>query len=243
MKKILAVILAMVMMLAIVGCTKADEQTNTDPAKTYNDGTYVAYGNGNARGYGMVEVTIENDAIVDVKLFEFNGLNEEKGEEYSYPQFHEAKAEMPGKFVEANGSDVEMVTGATSSSTNWILAVDRALEKALVEPASAQTLFNGTFFGSSDATDKGRAVALVTVENGNIVDVTLSATTFTKDDVPKEVTKGEDYPYAAYFEAVEEMATRFIAANGADVDTFTGATGSSEQWKTAVERALEKASK
>ncbi|QUH24630.1 FMN-binding protein [Serpentinicella alkaliphila] len=246
MKKIIALVLAMVTMLAVVGCTKTEQPSTNAPTPTtnkYNDGTYVAFGNGTDKGYGMVEVTIENDVIVDVQVTEFNGIGVEKGEAYTYEAFHTAKAEMPGRFVEANGTDVETVSGATGSSSNWILAVERALEKALVEPASATTLFNGTFYGVSDATDKGRSVALVTIEDDKIVEVKLLATTFTKDDVPKEVFKNEEYPYATFHEAAVEMAARFVEANGPEVDTFTGATGSSVQWKQAVERALEKATR
>ena len=53
--------------------------------------------------------------------------------------------------------------------------------------------------------------------------------------------KDASYPYAPYHRAREEMALRFLAANSAGVDTFTGATGSSAAWIAAVEKALEHA--
>ena len=37
------------------------------------------------------------------------------------------------------------------------------------------------------------------------------------------------------------MADWFVEADGPEVDTYSGATGSSERWMEAVESALEKA--
>lgn len=231
-------------MFGLVGCTQPkDKPSDAETTTKYVDGTYVAYDDASDKSYGMVEVTIKEDIITDVKVAGFTNMGDEKGENYPWEAFHEAKETMPQRFIDANGTEVEGVTGATGSVTGWKLAVERALEKALVEPPSTSAYFNGRFHGASDSTEKGRSVAWVTIEDDKIVDVKLGATTFTKDEEKKEVFKDETYSYAEFHQAVEQMPQRFIEANGPEVDTFTGATGSSEQWKVAVERALEKATK
>ncbi len=259
MKKFLVLLMVLAMsMFLFIGCggedavadepeqddsqedVQDDEQDEDAAEGMYADGTYEAYSDANERGFGKVVVTIENDEIVDIELSEFRGTGVEKDENYSYDEFHEALAEMPGRFIEANSADVEIFTGATSSSDKWIQAVERAMEMALVEPADDSEFFNGTFFGASDLGERGRSVAFVTIENDEIVEVVLHDTQLSDDG---EEFKPEDYQYEEYFDAQEEMAERFVAANGTDVDTFTGATGSSNNWITAVERALEAASK
>lgn len=260
MKKVLVLLMVLAMaMFLFIGCgedagadepqddnqedvqeDENDEQDEEAAEGMYVDGTYEAYSDANERGFGKVVVTIENDEIVDIELSEFRGTGVEKDENYTYDEFHEALAEMPGRFLEANSADVETFTGATSSSEKWIQAVERALEMALVEPADDNEFFNGTFFGASDLGERGRSVAFVTFENDEIVEVVLHDTQLNDDG---EAFKPEDYQYEEYFDAQEAMAERFIEANGTDVDTFTGATSSSNNWITAVERAMEAARK
>lgn len=216
---------------------EADEEEASD--NMYQDGTYTAYSDANERGFGTVTITIENDEIVDVELAEFRGTGVEKDEDYGYDEFHDALEEMPGRFQEANSADVEAFTGATSSSEKWMQGVERALEMALVDAEDDSMYFDGTFFGASDLGERGRSVAFVTIENDEIVEVVLHDTQL--DDDGGEDFKEEDYGYDEYHEAREELAEEFVAANSADVDAFTGATSSSENWMTAVERALENA--
>ncbi|MDR5660068.1 FMN-binding protein [Serpentinicella sp. ANB-PHB4] len=240
MKKLLTILLAVAMIFVIVGCSSDTPATGGDATNTYQDGTYTAYSDAGARGYGMATVTIEDDAIVDVQVAEFNDFGEEKDSDYGYDAFHDAKEEMPGRFVEANSADVDVFTGATSSSNYWKQSVERALEMALVDTSDA-TYFEGVFHGVSDVDERGsRGIARVTIENDNIVDVELKET---RMDDEEEVLKDEDYTFEQWHEALEEMPGRFVEANSADVDEYTGATSSSNKWQQAVERALEKAAK
>jgi uncharacterized protein with FMN-binding domain len=205
---------------------------------TFQDGSYVGYSDANDKGYAMATVTIAEDQIVAVELTEFTGYGAEKDwDTYPYEPSVKAREELAGEFVAKNSADVDTYTGATSSSEKYRQAVARALEKALVEPASDNTYFDGTFLGQTEPNEKGqRAVALVTIENDRIVDVVLEQTIDESNEF-----KGEDYQYGPFHMAREEMARRFIAANSTDVDTFTGATGSSTAWMAAVEKALEHA--
>ncbi len=88
--------------------------------------------------------------------------------------------------------------------------------------------------GVSDINDRGGyGIAFVTLEDGEIAAVELKEIDGTGD------FKNKEYSYQPYHKEVEEMAQRFVAANSSQIDSFTGATGSSTKWIQAVERALE----
>ncbi len=53
--------------------------------------------------------------------------------------------------------------------------------------------------------------------------------------------KPADYAFAPYHEAIVELPKRFVAKNSAQVDAFTGATGTSTLSMLAVQRALDSA--
>ncbi len=243
MKKFVLTALAAVLALNLAACSApADkEPAETDASKgqveetagTYVNGTYTGISDGGENGYAKATITIEDDAIVNVELTQTDKLGDEKGEDYSYEVYHEAKTAMAEKFVEANGAEVDAHTGATGSSTQWKQAVERAL--TLASGKTEGKYFDGTFMASSEATDKGRAVVWVTIADDVITEVVLEQTTFAED---KEVFKDENYSYPAYHEAKPALEKAFVEANGADVDAFTGATGSSAQWTEAVENAL-----
>lgn len=241
-------ILAMLMVVSVVGCS-SPTTADPDPAPPaeevvegkYNDGTYEAVSDAGPRGYGKVVVTIENDEIVALELTEYTGFNEQKGDDYAYGEFHEAQAELTEAYIAANGTEgVDVFTGATSSSTKWTQALDRALEKALVEASSDAEYSDGIFMGATELGERGRKLAWVTIENDKIVEVELKETRFVDDN---EEYKDEEYAFEAFHEALEEMPARFIEANGADVEIYTGATSSSTGWMEAVENALEAARK
>ncbi len=102
----------------------------------------------------------------------------------------------------------------------------------------------------SDATERGWGIAWVTLENDEIIGIKLEGTTPAQEDgedvfdaVGRQVfaLKGEEYPWEPYQEAKEVIAEDIVASQSPDVDTYTEATGASNQWMQAVERALEAA--
>ncbi|SDK04596.1 FMN-binding protein [Natronincola ferrireducens] len=246
MKKVLVLLLAMMMIISLIGCstqTSADPEPGDETGEVvenkYVDGTYVGFDNAGEKSYSKAIVTIENDRIVGLELIGLTDMGEVKGEAYPYETFHQAKAALTEAFIAANGTEgVDVFTGATSSYNGWKLALERALEKALVEPASDNVYFDGTFHGATELGERGRKLAWVTIENDTIVDVVVKETRFVDD---KEVFKDEEYTFEIFHEAAEEMPLRFIEANGTDVEIYTGATSSSTGWIEAVERALENA--
>lgn len=197
-----------------------------------------------------MSVSLKDGKIVDVAIKEFDGLGVEKlYNVYGliFPLIQEMHKEMAKRFVEKNTWEVDVFTGATSSSKKIMEAVKFALERARSEPAKAK-YFNGTFMGMSDPTNYGWGLAWVTVENDKIVNVILDEVTpQLKDGRPvydaanRQVftLKTSEYPYFPYHEAKQEIAKRILEKQSYQVDAYTGATVSSKQWAKAVERALD----
>ncbi len=207
---------------------------NVMAAGHIEDGEYTGYSSASDRAYVEADITIENEEIVDVKLTEWTNVNEAKDEDYGWDEFHEAMEVLPERFVEANSADVDIITGATTTSEMAIEAVEMALAKA-----EGVEQFDGRFLGFSSVSDRGGlGVAWVTMEDGEIIDVRLEEV---QEDDGERVLKDDDYNWDEFHEARDEMPEWFIEANSADVDIYTGATGSAEMWMEAVADAMSKA--
>lgn len=245
---------AMVLALAaavLVGCAPKEPPAPPAPVYIHNNGTFFASSNATARGYMTAEVTIENDKITAVTLVGYGNLATEKDETYGaaagYTAYHEMKVELPKAFIEKNTWDVDIYTGATSSSNQSKQAVQRAIEKALKDRPAGGKYYDGTFMAMSDVGGRANdwAVVLVTIENDKITEVVINETRNVTNDagVTSKAFKDAEYSWAEYHEALKELPLRFIAANSAEVDVFTGATGTSTNAMQAVERALELATR
>lgn len=116
--------------------SKALEKSKREPAlkTTYFDGTFMGRSKQTEHGYGIALVTIQNDKITNVKLDEVTENDEFKNwETYPYKQALEARDTLQKQFVEKNGTDVDVITGATSSSNLWKEAVGNALASAKIK--------------------------------------------------------------------------------------------------------------
>lgn len=241
-------------MVILPGC--APPQDPDEPAEApaeegdYKEGVFEAVSQGDEGGYVHVTLQIENDEITDAEVMEFNGTGKEKlYEAYPLPQLEDAHNALAEQMIEDNTWEVDTFSGATATSEKAKEAAKFALERASIEPHE-QTYFDGTFMAISDVTDPGWAIAWVTMENDEIVDVNLAGTIAKKengepvhDEAGRQEYKirPEDYEWEPYLEARDVMAERFLEAQGPEVDVYTDATRSSEKWMQAVERAMEAA--
>lgn len=146
---------------SIQAVERALEKALVKPTSTakYFDGTFMAMSDVTDKGWTIVWVTIANDKITEVNLHATtpakekdaegnvvkneegkdvikkdaagNVVFERKGEGYPYAAYHEARVELPVRFVAKNGADIEVYTGATSTSNQAKAAVTRALTSAL----------------------------------------------------------------------------------------------------------------
>ncbi|MFP4662313.1 MAG: FMN-binding protein [Halanaerobiales bacterium] len=102
------------------------------------------------------------------------------------------------------------------------------IAEELTEPGSA------TYTGYSEATDNGYAWAKVTLQGDDITEVELMEVLSTGNEKDYDT-----YKYEPSVKAYQEMPERFIGADSADVDVYTGATHSCEKYIEAVARALD----
>ena len=95
---------------------------------------------------------------------------------------------------------------------------------------------DGTYEGRTDKDERGNyGVAKVTVEDGKITEAEY--TEYTDDDKPKSKENG--YEYEPTLNAVKELPEQLIETQDVDkIDTYTGATGTTEKFKIAVKNAL-----
>lgn len=150
-KRLLSLVLLVVM---LVGCalpayavdTGADGDLTAEYAlrgATYKDGVYEGTGKGYRDGEIKVEVTIADGKIANVEL-----VSQDK---QSYWDSKDV-ASLFDKIVEANGTEIDGISGATKSSNGVKAAVNDALSKALVtEPEQPEAgVFAAGTGGKSD---------------------------------------------------------------------------------------------
>lgn len=133
---------------------------------TYKDGTFTAYGNASKNGSNRADVTLRNGKIVDVKIARVGANLVDRGAS-AYPEVIKAIPELIKNFMAAvtrdNVKKVDAITGATSSSDEFKLAIDRAYSKAEIKEVPKAAYFDGLTAG----VDKDAKVyAMVTIENG-----------------------------------------------------------------------------
>ena len=88
----------------------------------YLDGVYEGEANGYRPGL-KVEVTVENGSVTGITVISHNEVNR------SY--WGRPVAVIPNAVLEAGGTNVDAVSGATRTSWGIMSAVENALEKAL----------------------------------------------------------------------------------------------------------------
>lgn len=150
-KRLLSLVLLVVM---LVGCalpayavdTGADGDLTAEYAlrgATYKNGVYEGTGKGYRDGEIKVEVTIADGKIANVEL-----VSQDK---QSYWDSKDV-ASLFDKIVEANGTEIDGISGATKSSNGVKAAVNDALSKALVtEPEQPEAgVFAAGTGGKSD---------------------------------------------------------------------------------------------
>ena len=192
------------------------------------DGTFT----GSAEGFGgplEVEVTVENGEITDVTVLEHS-----ETEDVSDP----ALDEIPGAIVDENSTGVEVVSGATATSTAIKEAVNDALgggssdeddteaNDDKEEDTEEEIVYqDGTYTGSAEGYG-GPLEVEVTIEDGEIKEVEV-----TEHDETEDVSDP----------ALDELPGEIVDKNSADVEVVTGASATSEAIIDAVDDALEEA--
>ncbi|NLM40653.1 MAG: FMN-binding protein [Firmicutes bacterium] len=123
---------------------------------------------------------------------------------------------LTAKVVEAQSSQVDVVTGATYTSRGFMAAVEQALGKA------SGDLADGVYVGSAQGFG-GELTVSVTLAGGSMTAV--------------EVTSHNDTPFIAD-PAIKTLTKAIVEKQSADVDVVSGATFTSNGVMNAVKDAL-----
>ena len=227
MKKILALLLCVLMVVGLIGCSTPTQQEETPaPSETpaaeeaglYTPGTYTA----TARGFGgdvTVTVTVDANAITDVTAV---------GDAETAGIGSNAIEQLPAAILEAQSVEVDTVAGCTMSSNAVLDAAAEALAQARGEgEAAAVASFTP---GTYTATAQGHNGA-VTVE-----------TTFSADRIESiEVVNHFESQGVSDKAILTELPVAIIENQSLAVDTIAGATVSSNAVISAVRDCAEQA--
>lgn len=222
------VVLALIVLLLVSGIASA---------ANWVDGVYEAWSDAGAKSIGYAKVFIEDGKLVSVILREYTDILVEKDfSTYPWAEARTASQVLAQKFVEVQGTNVDIITGATGSSTMFKQAVERALAKA--DPnAKLGKYFDGVYLGRSHWDAHGYyELVRVTIQNDKIVDVKFSRvkTDYTVLD-PATYNWPLELAWQQYSEAAKNATPGYV-------DTITGATGLTFTGNIAVRDALSRAS-
>ncbi len=195
-------------------------------AAKYNPGTYkgsaIGYSKKKHPGKIEVEVTVDADAIKDIKIVTYEQTREKKQGERTL----QAKKEIPEKIIAQQSLDVDSVAKASRSSEGIELAVADALEKATV--AYKDGKYTGQAKGYNKKKHPGKIVVEVTIAAGKIANIELTTYEQTEKGKQAEITK----------KAKDEIPGKIIEKQSTNVDCVAKASMSSDGIKLAVARAL-----
>lgn len=234
-KQRIAIILLPVLAIAILSGGMVISNKNKDAAKTYTDGIYI----GKGEGFGgdiRVEVEVAGEKIVSIDLLEHS---ESPG--FSDP----AIDEIPQAIIDAQDTEVDIVSGATYTSNGIMEAVENALagepgesekdkkpiekeeekEPEKTQDISDMDLVDGTYGGTGDGFG-GDIKVKVEVKDGKVANIEI---------LEHSETESIAGP------AMEETPDSIIDAQSVEIDNVSGATISSKGIKAAVMDALSKA--
>lgn len=124
MKKALAVLLCCALAVSITACGNTDSSSNVETTMSYTPGTYTVTVPG-MKGDMTVDVTFSETAITEVKV-----VDQHETYGIGYGMETTPIEVIPTQIVETQSLDVDMVTGATLTSTFLKNAVSKAVEQA-----------------------------------------------------------------------------------------------------------------
>ena len=201
----------------------------TTMSKLYKTGRYTGIGKGYKKNL-IVDVTISDNKITNINL-----INYKDGVEY----IKKAVAPISKSIIAAQSTNVDAVSGATETSKGIKDAVNKAIEKSVLEKGSSvgetstypgvedvvAPFRDGVYTGKADGYKKDLVVS-VTIKNNKILKVDLG-------------TNNETEKY--FVKAWPVVPNEIVTKQSVDVDVVSGATRSSNGVINAVKEALRKA--
>ncbi|MEU9331684.1 FMN-binding protein [Streptomyces sp. NPDC048290] len=182
----------------------------TAPGATVLTGPVVA----TEQGPVQVEVTFEGDRISAVRLLQ----------QPNHPQTEAAVPTLIEETLSAQGADIDTVSGATMTSEAYKESLQAALdERAAAPDPPATEPAAEVLAGPTVTTDKGPVQVEVTFEGDTISAVRM--------------LQQPDHPQTEA--AVPTLIEETLSAQGADIDTVSGATITSDAYKESLQAVLD----
>ncbi len=216
MKKLLSIMLSVLMISSVTGCSSSNSSSNDSGMK---DGTYSS----TQQGFGgdvTVTLTISSGKISGVELVGDNETETVGGA--ALPQLQE-------QILEKGSAEIDGVSGATVTSSAVKAGVQACLDEAMGKETSSveANLQDGTYTASawSFATNKQLDVE-VSIKDNKMESITVT------DSGDTDIILNT---------AIEYMIPQMIEYQSVKVDATTGATTSSNAIKLATEDCLKQA--
>ncbi|WP_099188893.1 FMN-binding protein [Tepidibacter mesophilus] len=134
MKKLIFTVVLGLSLMFFAGCAK---EANLEI--TYKNGVYKASGDKWEYGSEEAVVTIENHKIKNINLkrldqngdeVDYNMWTGQNVDGKVFPNLKKYRISMKDEMIEKQTYEVDSISGATVTTENWKIAVERALEKA-----------------------------------------------------------------------------------------------------------------
>ncbi len=184
----------------------------------YTPGSYSATATGHEEGIELT-ITVDEGSITDVELDLSNETPEIGGA---------AGEELKAQILEAQGSEIDGVSGATETSGGVRRALADALAQAEGKEASAEktAISDGVFSGTAPSFGLvSQMTCEVTFEDGKISAI--------------EVTEESDSQTGEWYASARDLLIpRILESQSLEVDAITGATTSSNGIKNCVAAAI-----
>lgn len=143
LRKIICLIMALMLITIATACTRANNNvpgtTGAAGAVTYKDGTYTGAGDPWENGSEDATVTVKGGKIESIilrrldktgKEVDYNIFAGQTKDGKTYPNLKKFREDMASAMISKQSANVDTISGATTSTKNWISAVQRALDKA-----------------------------------------------------------------------------------------------------------------
>ena len=222
MKKLVMVGFVALMVMALAGTVLAAD---------YKDGEYIGFSPSD-HGDLVVAVAIQNGYISNVEI-----LSPVK-HEYKYEAGKEAYYKFPQQVINNQSTDVDAISGATSSYESYPAAVDMALAMA------AGTYEGNKYYGVSRDYNHGHVVLEVTLNDAkddikNVKWITKNPELDQRDTLMG--AKTDKYPLDAAIKAFNELPERAAKKDSVNADIVSGATHTSIGFYEALLQAVDSA--
>jgi uncharacterized protein with FMN-binding domain len=187
--------------------------------------------------YGVVQVRL---TVAGGKITKAEAVQAPKGGR-SDSVTADAVPRLNQEAVAAQGADIDAVSGATYTSAGYRQSLQSAIDKAKAAPAPAPSAPASQGAGGA-AAGAARTVtgAVAQTQYGPVqVRVTVSGGRITAAEAVQAPKGGESDQKTAL--AVPRLNREAVAAGGADIDSVSGATYTSEGYKKSLQSALDRA--